>query len=438
MIGIYMYTDKDNGKRYIGQSTNIIKRRASHKSQSRTPFDKILKLKGENSFIFEVLEICTPEELDEREIYWIEYYNSFFDGYNCNPGGSVVRGEHASNATISNKTAKQIINDLATTKDSFLALAEKYNCSRDVISSINNCRGWTFLHNYENNIRYESGMSLKKGPVRLSINEICEIIRLLSETTENIQDIAKQFNVSRGIIGQINNCHKYTELHNFKENIRKEGFKRNNIDKLNPKSNLTEKQVLNIIYQLEHSDKSIVNLAKELNISEGIIQGINSCYCFTYLHNYKENIRLEYYEQHPEQKPKNNKTHLTEKQILDIIKLLETTNYTYVEIGKQFNVTDSTISRINHCQGHTNLHSYKHNIRKEAQNIDKEPFERLCENQVLQIINLLETTTLSQNDIAKQFKVCRATVGNINCCKNWTYLHNYKNNIRQEAKLTNK
>lgn len=29
--------------------------------------------------------------LDEREKYWIEYYNSYFDGYNSTLGGRLVQ-----------------------------------------------------------------------------------------------------------------------------------------------------------------------------------------------------------------------------------------------------------------------------------------------------------------------------------------------------------
>ena len=92
MIGIYMYTDKDNGKRYIGQSVNIKQRYIDHKngmskSSRPTPFDILLHTKGIDSFSFEVLEECPIEKLDEKEKFWIEYYDSYNNGYNgCSYG----------------------------------------------------------------------------------------------------------------------------------------------------------------------------------------------------------------------------------------------------------------------------------------------------------------------------------------------------------------
>jgi hypothetical protein len=34
-----------------------------------------------------VLEECKEEELNEREIYWIGQYDSYYNGYNCTKGG---------------------------------------------------------------------------------------------------------------------------------------------------------------------------------------------------------------------------------------------------------------------------------------------------------------------------------------------------------------
>ena len=45
---------------------------------------------GIENFTFEIIEECSQEQLNEREIYWISYYDSFNKekGYNMTPGGS--------------------------------------------------------------------------------------------------------------------------------------------------------------------------------------------------------------------------------------------------------------------------------------------------------------------------------------------------------------
>lgn len=42
---------------------------------------------GPENFTISVLEECPNEDLNSREVYWIEKYHSREDGYNITPGG---------------------------------------------------------------------------------------------------------------------------------------------------------------------------------------------------------------------------------------------------------------------------------------------------------------------------------------------------------------
>jgi group I intron endonuclease len=77
--GIYKITSP-TGKTYIGQSTNIDwrweqynKYPASFKGQRRL-YNSITK-HGVDNHIFEIVEECEVEQLDEREIYWGHHFN---------------------------------------------------------------------------------------------------------------------------------------------------------------------------------------------------------------------------------------------------------------------------------------------------------------------------------------------------------------------------
>lgn len=82
--GIYKITNLKNGMIYIGQSNNIYKRFREHKQLNNESYaiDKAINEYGSDYFKFEIIEKCKKEDLQIREQYWIEYYNSVETGYN--------------------------------------------------------------------------------------------------------------------------------------------------------------------------------------------------------------------------------------------------------------------------------------------------------------------------------------------------------------------
>ena len=92
VCGIYKVTNKVNGKVYIGQSVDIGRRWRTHMTaEDDIYFHKAIQKYGVENFEWEVIEQCKKKDLDEREIYWIEYYDSFNKGYNRTKGGDGMR-----------------------------------------------------------------------------------------------------------------------------------------------------------------------------------------------------------------------------------------------------------------------------------------------------------------------------------------------------------
>lgn len=85
MIGIYKITSPAN-KVYIGQSINIENRIKKYKyfiSKKQTKlYYSILKY-GYDNHIFEVIEECSIEDLNERERHYQDLFNCLSDGLNC-------------------------------------------------------------------------------------------------------------------------------------------------------------------------------------------------------------------------------------------------------------------------------------------------------------------------------------------------------------------
>ena len=94
MIGhIYKITNIVNNKIYIGQTIQSIEKRfIQHKSHAKTgkshhKLANALRKYGDENFFIENIEDCEQELLDEREKYWINFYNSLQEGYNTVDGG---------------------------------------------------------------------------------------------------------------------------------------------------------------------------------------------------------------------------------------------------------------------------------------------------------------------------------------------------------------
>lgn len=83
--GIYGFFQISSGKWYIGQSIDIERREKEHRACIDLDWHQFL-IKNPNDFVFTVLEECKEEELDSREAYYINLYNSFEKGFNSTRG----------------------------------------------------------------------------------------------------------------------------------------------------------------------------------------------------------------------------------------------------------------------------------------------------------------------------------------------------------------
>jgi len=90
---IYKWTNKINGKSYIGQTINEEGRKKDHiRGKFNSIIHRAIKKYGLENFNYEVLEQIEESKLSEREIYWIKYFDTYNNGYNLTEGGEGTRG----------------------------------------------------------------------------------------------------------------------------------------------------------------------------------------------------------------------------------------------------------------------------------------------------------------------------------------------------------
>lgn len=184
MIGIYKITNKINGKIYIGQSTDIKRRIYDHRTKAfqkgslnyNTIIESAIRKYGKENFLYEVIEECKEEELDEKEQYWIKYYDCCVldgknKGYNNSRGGESWR-----KITLSEELKQEIKENKFKSIDE---IANKIGCSK--------IYAYGLLKS--NNL---------KPPTRLSEDTIDLIVDYYQ--THNIKQTAEFFEVSPNTI----------------------------------------------------------------------------------------------------------------------------------------------------------------------------------------------------------------------------------------------
>lgn len=163
--GIYKITNKVNNHSYIGQSINIENRWTKEKSRAFNPnseeYEKTLcrafRKYGLDSFTWEILEECSQKELDQKEKYYIQLFNTYFNGYNETTGG---QNSCNSQSKISKQQLLEIYDLLQNSNISQGNIAKQFNVGQDVISTINHGKsrrleGYTYpLRNNRRKKRY--------------------------------------------------------------------------------------------------------------------------------------------------------------------------------------------------------------------------------------------------------------------------------------------
>ena len=146
MIGIYKITNKVNNKVYIGQSSDIKRRWKDHKITAFNPKDRgydyplyrAIRKYGLDNFDFDILEECSQDDINEREIFYVKEYNAHGDGgYNQDDGGI-----YAIHGKLTKDQVLDIHRMLREREMSMRAIAKHFHVHPNTIKLINNGTSW--------------------------------------------------------------------------------------------------------------------------------------------------------------------------------------------------------------------------------------------------------------------------------------------------------
>lgn len=108
------------------------------KGLENSVISKAIKKHGEENFTFEILEICSIEDLHMREIYHIKKLKTYGCGYNVTTGGDGVRGV---GKVLNLDRVSKIIVDLRASVPAS-KIANDFNVNVEMINRINNGNAW--------------------------------------------------------------------------------------------------------------------------------------------------------------------------------------------------------------------------------------------------------------------------------------------------------
>ena len=199
---IYCVTNRINGLKYIGQ-TNNMKRRwyslcCNNNNQTIT---KAIQKYGKENFKMECIEKCHEDIVDEREKYWINYYNTYEGkGYNEHVGGRTLgKGkEHPRTGQGTSESAKKKMS-----KKMKQYVGEKH-------------------YRYGKNLSEKHRKSLIKSlhkKSKFSKKEAIKIIKKYHENELTLNDLSEEYNCHRATIRRILNLNHWTTKDLEKPNI---------------------------------------------------------------------------------------------------------------------------------------------------------------------------------------------------------------------------
>ena len=202
MVGIYKITNKINGNSYIGQSSNIENRIQQHffyYEHENSVLHSAIKKYGGKNFSWEILEECSLDELNEKEKYWIKYYDTHHNGYNCTSGGQKISNRNKNQILQINPQTLEIVNKFNCQSE----ILDILNCSRQSLSEALNQQKLLrqFYWCYDNN---EDIYKLSpKGIKQFDINT-GKLLAIYSSYSEALQAIQiENNNVNRNMLSRI-------------------------------------------------------------------------------------------------------------------------------------------------------------------------------------------------------------------------------------------
>lgn len=183
----------------LNQHIRHLKNGSHHSPKAQNLFNKYKEVPS-----IELIETINPDinNLNDREVYWIQQYNSFNNGLNCTMGGNQMYGEDSPSAKYTKDDYTAIVTFFANTELSLEEISEELELPLSLVKNI----GYGNTHNYLSSIVPEeyAKMLAKVGTRKTGIKNTFPDIRgpdgVVYKVT-NLREFAKQHNIGKDNAG---------------------------------------------------------------------------------------------------------------------------------------------------------------------------------------------------------------------------------------------
>lgn len=230
---IYITTNHVNGRQYIGQKKYDKSGKWKKYLGSGIVLKRAIEKYGESNFSKEIIEECeTKEALDDREKYWIDYYNAvdsddFYNIASGGDGGNTIAGyseeqmeqykEYKRNlhkatapkgelCAASKLTEKQVLEIIKRLKnnDFNLDIANDYKVSVETINDIRNHKTWK---SFTENIIFDDISSRKRPRGTKPVVQYSEDGKYIA-TYKSAREVQKETGISYKLVSSVCNGSK--------------------------------------------------------------------------------------------------------------------------------------------------------------------------------------------------------------------------------------
>lgn len=218
--GIYLlYFNSIVDKFYVGLSIDVHSRVASHKAKLALGTHKNDLLQEAYNSVLElpcsyILETCQEAKLSSREIYWIDKFDAYTEGFNKNKGGLHKFGAFGGNATHTEEEYLQVFFDIVNTNKSLKTISSDRNVSYEAVRDIACGKSHKYLAEvFPKEYKLLLEKSGSRSTSKYTKERYISVLTTISSSSLTLKEVSLKLDISYSVVRNIayGSSHKYLE-----------------------------------------------------------------------------------------------------------------------------------------------------------------------------------------------------------------------------------